>query len=347
MKMRWDDKFLYIAAEMSAHDWPIIAQQTERNAVIYSTDSDFEVFLDSDESNYNYKELEVNAKNTVWNLLLDKPYSDGGSEHSARVAKPGDAKYWEVHQQKTGAKMFGTLGKPNADGKWTAEIALAHSDSMDRSSAAKPAVGKFWRINFSRVEKGGKLNWVWSPQMLWSPTQHRSVGTVAMHYPDVWGYVHFVEPSPGATASSWTDPQWPLKAAASQLFFAEELSVKEAGTAVSLDVLNAKAWVKQAVIAEYRPEIQINGPGKAWTAKLRDRHGCFAHIDGEHGLRTQCIEALVSSRPPHGASTTRTGISPLAFLIILAWICVCCYGFMRLVRGTTAGKSPVLSAKAR
>merc|ERR1719277_1990989 len=107
--MRWDDEFLYIAAEMSAQDWPIIADQTNRNSVIFSTDSDFEVFLDTDESNYNYKELEMNARNTVWNLLLDKPYSVGGSEHSARVAKPGEEKYWVVINQRTGAKMFGDL----------------------------------------------------------------------------------------------------------------------------------------------------------------------------------------------------------------------------------------------
>jgi hypothetical protein len=65
---------------------------------------------------------------------------------------------------------------------------------------APPRAGKPWRINFSRVEwqievqdnryvkkcdpqTGQPLpedNWVWSPQ-----------GLIAMHYPEMWGYVFF------------------------------------------------------------------------------------------------------------------------------------------------------------
>mmetsp|Transcript_71353 Transcript_71353/g.231888 ORF Transcript_71353/g.231888 Transcript_71353/m.231888 type:complete len:419 (+) Transcript_71353:108-1364(+) len=295
MKMRWDDEFLYIAAEMSAHDWPIIAKQTRRNSVIYSTDSDFEVFLDTDESNYNYKEFEVNAKNIVWNLLLDKPYSDGGGEHSARVAKPGEPNYWEVHKQKTGAKLYGVIGQPTPEGRWIVEIAMAHSDSMDRTATVKPAVGKFWRINFSRVEKKGNLNWVWSPQMLWSPSKHRPEGTVAMHYPDVWGYVHFIEAAPGAPASSWADPQWPLKAAASQLFLAEDQAVKEAGSAVKLDVLATKNWIDSESLLKFQPVLTISGPKTDWSAQLHDADGCTASIGGAHKLEVRCPVTLRGS----------------------------------------------------
>lgn len=35
---------------------------------------------DSDGSNHQYYEFEVNALNTVWELRLDKPYRHGGSE---------------------------------------------------------------------------------------------------------------------------------------------------------------------------------------------------------------------------------------------------------------------------
>ena len=41
----------------------------------------------------------------VWNLMLDRPYSDGGSEHSGRVAKPGEARHWDVSKQKTAVKV--------------------------------------------------------------------------------------------------------------------------------------------------------------------------------------------------------------------------------------------------
>merc|ERR1719238_570002 len=36
MKMRWDESFLYIAAEMGAKDWPIVATYTKRNEVIFN-----------------------------------------------------------------------------------------------------------------------------------------------------------------------------------------------------------------------------------------------------------------------------------------------------------------------
>ena len=70
MKMLWDDEALYIAAEIEEpHVWATI---TEHDAVIFQ-DPDFEVFLDPDGDNHNYAELELNAKNTTWDLLLTKP----------------------------------------------------------------------------------------------------------------------------------------------------------------------------------------------------------------------------------------------------------------------------------
>lgn len=208
VKMRWDDDFLYIAAEMSAHLWEITADFTKRNEPIYQKDSDIEVFLDTDGSNSNYKELEVNARNTVWNLLLNRPYSSNGAEHSGRVAKPGEPMYWDVKGQKTAAKMYGAVGKKQPNGKWTAEIALSHKDSLDRTAGPTPAVGKFWRINFSRVEKQGKVNWVWSPQMVWAPHDGKYVGQVNMHAPDAWGYVVFAEAGgPAGTQQDWVAPE--------------------------------------------------------------------------------------------------------------------------------------------
>ena len=115
VKILWDEENLYIAAmleyltlEPECDDdeklvTDILASYTERNSPIYHEDSDFEVFIDADSSCHYYKELEMNAINTVWNLMLDKPYMDGGSEHSARITTdPNDPLYYEVFRQKTG-----------------------------------------------------------------------------------------------------------------------------------------------------------------------------------------------------------------------------------------------------
>jgi hypothetical protein len=195
-KMLWDDACLYVAAELEEPDvWGTLR---ERDSVIYH-DNDFEVFIDPDGDTHEYYELEVNALGTEWDLLLMKPYRDGGPAVNA----------WDIAGLRTGARVEGTLNRPgDADAGWTVEIALpwavlaecAHRD-------APPTPGDEWRINFSRVEwrarptadgryeklldaaTGKPLpenNWVWSPQ-----------GLIAMHYPEMWGIVRFSDAPAG------------------------------------------------------------------------------------------------------------------------------------------------------
>ena len=96
MKMLWDDKALYIAAELEEpHLWGTI---TDHDAVIFQ-DPDFEVFLDPDGDSHLYAELELNAKNTTWDLLLTKPYKDGGKALNG----------WEIIGLKTAVALKGTL----------------------------------------------------------------------------------------------------------------------------------------------------------------------------------------------------------------------------------------------
>jgi len=189
MKMLWDDRCLYIAAELEEpHLWATI---TQHDAVIFQ-DHDFEVFLDPDGDNHNYCELELNAKNTTWDLLLTKPYRDGGRALHA----------WEITGLKTAVHLNGTLNDPrDADHGWTVEIAWPWEGLKELTSVPLPPQGgDQWRINFSRVEwdieiKDGvyhkikgrpEHNWVWSPQ-----------GVIDMHRPERWGYVQFSTKSDG------------------------------------------------------------------------------------------------------------------------------------------------------
>src|SRR5436853_6163025 len=75
VKMLWDDRYFYVAAELEEpHVW---ATLTEHDSVIFH-DNDFEVFLDPNSDNHEYYEFEMNALNTTWDLLLPRPYKDGG-----------------------------------------------------------------------------------------------------------------------------------------------------------------------------------------------------------------------------------------------------------------------------
>ena len=185
-KMLWDDHALYIAAELEEPQaW---ATLTEHDCVIFQ-DNDFEVFLDPDNDNQLYVELEVNALNTTWDLLLTKPYRSGGAPLTG----------WELKGLQTAVHVDGALNDPaKGTRRWTVEIAMpwAGLAEVTRGAACPPKAGDTWRINFSRVQwhvdvVDGKYrkrpglpedNWVWSPQ-----------GVVDMHRPERWGLLHFSE----------------------------------------------------------------------------------------------------------------------------------------------------------
>ena len=181
--MLWDNDYLYVAAEMEEpHVWGTL---TEHDSVIFH-DPDFEIFIDPDGDSHNYFEFEINALNTGWDLLLPKPYKDGGKADNS----------FELTGLKTAVHIRGTLNNPaDRDKGWSVEIALPWRALEEKAnSPTPPRDGDHWRIGFSRVEwqintGGGKYtklpnapesNWVWSPQ-----------GVIDMHRPERWGYVQF------------------------------------------------------------------------------------------------------------------------------------------------------------
>ena len=188
-KMLWDDTYFYVAADMEEPQlWGTLV---ERDAVIFY-DNDFEVFIDPDGDTHNYYELELNALNTVWDLLLTRPYRDGGHAVDS----------WDIAGLKTAVHLDGTLNDPSdVDRGWSVEIAMPWKVLEECARhGGPPENGENWRVNFSRVQwrldvaddgysksmdpATGKSfredNWVWSPQ-----------GLINMHYPEMWGYVHF------------------------------------------------------------------------------------------------------------------------------------------------------------
>ncbi len=192
----WDDSFFYVAARLTEPQ--VWATYDRRDAVIYH-ENDFEVFLDPDGDNHLYYELEINALGTVWDLLLAKPYRDGGPAIDA----------WDIQGLRSAVQVDGTLNDPSdRDTGWTVELAFPWTVlGQAAGRRAPPAPGDIWRLNFSRVEwrtrvEDGRIvksidprtgkplpeaNWVWSVQ-----------GLVAMHYPERWGELVFL--APGQTA---------------------------------------------------------------------------------------------------------------------------------------------------
>ena len=139
--MLWDDEYFYVAAEMEEPDlWGTL---TERDSVIFH-DNDFEVFIDPDGDTHAYYELEVNALGTPWDLMLLKPYRDGGPAIDA----------WDIAGLQVGVDVRGTLNRPgDRDDGWTVEIAMPWQILREAAPDRKPPQpGDRWRVNFSRVQ---------------------------------------------------------------------------------------------------------------------------------------------------------------------------------------------------
>ena len=251
-KMLWDDTYLYFGAELEEPD--VWATLTQRDAVIFH-DNDFEIFIDPDGDTHEYYEFEMNALNTVWDLLLVKPYRDGGP--------PVDG--WDIHGLRTAVSVQGTLNKSgDRDTGWTVEIAYPWKALRECAhKAAPPKSGDQWRVNFSRVEwhvltGGGNYqkvvdpktgnpfpedNWVWSPQ-----------GLIDMHYPEMWGFIQFSEKIAGNGTDTYRfRPEENAKWALRRIYYEEkryfDMNKRFAGdtTVLGLHDLGATGYLPPAI----------------------------------------------------------------------------------------------------
>ncbi len=275
-KMLWDDEWFYVAAEMEEPDvWGTL---TERDSVIFR-DNDFEVFIDPDADTHAYYELEVNALGTPWDLMLIKPYRDGGPAVNG----------WDIDGLRTRVDVKGSINRPgDRDEGWTIEMALPWKILKEATPGQRrPAAGDRWRINFSRVEwqaeiRNGKYvkktkpgtadalpedNWVWSPQ-----------GAINMHMPERWGYVQFAETPASPYASFVEDPNERIKWALRRLYYRQRNYRAANGTyATTLDALNVADIRVDGV--EFKPALQTTA--STYEITVAGLEGTTAHITND------------------------------------------------------------------
>ena len=168
-KIVWDEANLYVAAEMA--EPRVWATMTRRDEPLYKEQA-FELFLDPDGDGRNYLELQVNPRNTVCDLVMDKPYRDRGRADEA-----------------INLEGLRSAVRVDVDKGWTLEMAIpwAALKRLGRESAA-PKPDERWRVNLARMRKDApdvksplpRGLWVWSSQ-----------GAVNMHLPERWGSVTF------------------------------------------------------------------------------------------------------------------------------------------------------------
>ena len=271
VKMLWDDNYFYFGAEMEEpHVW---ATLTARDAVIFK-DNDFEIFLDPDGDTHNYYELEVNAFETEWDLILLKPYHD-----QSKVAVDS----WDIPGLITKVHVNGTINDPSdMDKGWSVEIAIPWKALEECAPNFHPQEGEQWKVNFSRVQwdvdiveeqyvktDSPEFNWVWSPQ-----------GLIYMHMPDLWGLVQFTSASPEQGNVEFQESEIDLiKWALRQVYYRQRNHFfKMERYTASLKELNLLTTPVEGV--SWPPEIVLTPSG--WEAALRwDQSTVVIRTDGK------------------------------------------------------------------
>jgi hypothetical protein len=263
-KMLWDVEYFYIGAELEEPD--IWATLTKRDSIIFY-DNDFEVFIDPAGSTHLYYELEMNAFGTEWDLLLVKPYRDGGPAVHA----------WDIKGLKTRVFAEGTVNQPgDKDKGWSVEIAMPWEVLKECAPDKKPPLaGDQWRVNFSRVEyrvevKDGNYakvldpstgkprpedNWVWAP-----------TGLINIHYPEMWGYVQFSDRAAGEGADAIVvRPEEAAKWALRQVYYQQKAYFLKHG-AYADDIGDLS--LEEMRVISYRWPPQVRATGNQWEAWL-------------------------------------------------------------------------------
>jgi hypothetical protein len=160
VKMLWDEAFLYIGAELAEPDiWSMLTTHDE----IVFHDNDFEVFIDPNSDTREYYEIEINARGTVFDLYLHRPYREGAPAIHEWNVTGGFSK---------SVSFKGTPDDPrDVDQSWTVMMAIPWKAFMPPSDqridalpqdqrtfgerarkGAAPKPGDTWSINFSRVQ---------------------------------------------------------------------------------------------------------------------------------------------------------------------------------------------------
>jgi len=200
VKMLWDEKYLYIAAELQEqHIW---ANKRPEKDIIFR-DNVFKIFIDPDNNMNDDFEIQINPQNNMLFLIMNKPYRDGGVPVSG----------WEPIGYQSAVKINGTINKSeDIDNGWTAEIALPLSafsfNPKDTKQNTRFRIN-FLRTNFDFLVKDGVYSKALDSTGKAFPPHYAcwsSQGIINMHYPERWGYTLFSENTPNDKSDTFFLP---------------------------------------------------------------------------------------------------------------------------------------------
>ncbi|HIG16652.1 MAG TPA: carbohydrate-binding family 9-like protein, partial [Candidatus Handelsmanbacteria bacterium] len=111
VKMLWDDDNIYFLFDLIDED--VWSTFRNRDDLVWQQEV-VEIYLDPDGDGLNYAEIEINPLNTVFDLLLSRPWGDGGTGFPE----------WSP-EFSSAVRVDGTVNNPDdVDRGWTVEVAL-------------------------------------------------------------------------------------------------------------------------------------------------------------------------------------------------------------------------------
>ena len=149
-RMLWDDKYLYIGAELQDKD--IYGFHKEHDSTTWEDDV-FEIFIKPRDDSPHYYEFHVTPRNTTLDMLIVRRGAAAGT------------KRWSIFESGmiTAVKINGTLNNwKDEDQNWSVEIAIPLSAFNDTTSL--PRVNDRWKFALCRydysvyLEKGVELS---------------------------------------------------------------------------------------------------------------------------------------------------------------------------------------------
>jgi hypothetical protein len=151
-------------------------------------------------------------------------------------------------------------------------------------------MGDLWRINFSRVEDRGNINWTWQPQIIWDPEKLIHQGQVNMHLPDAWGYVRFGPTlDPGNVASLFGeisvqdildrkgDVHWPGKLTAMNIYYSQHYYKRMFGEFAS-SWKDLQKWVDPYILQPFHDSV-VNwfADAESFRISILDQDQLYLH----------------------------------------------------------------------
>lgn len=161
LSLAWDMGHLYVAFACQ-DDGPVNASLTVRDANLWEEEV-VEIFIDADDDQNTYYELEWNPLNTLFDAFVIN-----------------SGKHWLLRDW-TMEGIQHAVGRTEAG--WVVEIAMPLTE-FGEAARVPPQVGDVWRANFYRIDRPPHAD---RPEM----TAWSTIGRYNFHASDAFGYIEF------------------------------------------------------------------------------------------------------------------------------------------------------------